>query len=829
MIIGIVGTNAQQRLQSPDEFLGQPLGEQFTPHHVLVNYFEQVAANSSFVKLYQYGETPQSRPQFIAIITSKENQERLEEIRLNNLRLAGLADGTPDMKNPVAIVWLSYTVHGNEPSGAECSMQVLYDLVEPGNSATKEWLKNTVVIIDPVQNPDGYDRYTHWIRDVSHRIPNPNLDSREHVEPWPTGRVNHYLFDLNRDWVWASQLESQNRLKAYHEWMPHVHPDLHEQYIDNPYYFAPAAEPYHKYITPWQREFQVEIGKNNAKYFDQNGWLYFTREVFDLFYPSYGDTYPTFNGAIGMTYEQAGHSRGGRSALMSNGDTLTLADRIEHHRTASLATIEVSSKNAGRLVQNFRNYFDQSISTPPGVFKTFIIKNKKEDEAKIAALCALLDQHKIRYGRLSNGVSRHLTYSYESGKDEAVDIDEQDLIISSYQPKSILAQVLLEPEAQLADSLTYDITGWSLPYAFGLKAYASKQRLNPSKPFVFYKNAAVPWQKQGEPYAAIIPWNSLSSAAFLSAVLQKRVQARFASLGFSRGGKKFAPGTLIITRADNRTHDQWSSVVAEAAHQYNLELTWAESGYMDEGNDFGSYKMQLVTAPQIAVVYGNGVDNNAYGFVWHYLEQNINYPFAAIDIEQMKNMDLSAYNVLILTEGYYTLNDDVTGKLSQWVSKGGKLLLIGSANAQFAGKADFGLKKPEEAKKDSTDEPQRREYQAVERDQISESTPGAIIKIKTDASHPLAFGLGDHYFYLKSSGRYYSLLEGGGWNVGYIDSEIFKSGFIGAKLIEKLKNTLAFGVERKGAGQVVYFVDDPLFRSFWYSGKLLFSNALFLN
>ena len=263
-------------------------------------------------------------------------------------------------------------MHGNEAGATNSSIATIYDLANSNNKTTQEWLKNTVVIVDPSINPDGYSRYTHWNRGIGNKIANPHIESREHDEPWPGGRVNHYNFDLNRDWAWATQVETQQRLKQYHKWMPHINVDVHEQGYDSPYYFAPAAQPFHAYISKWQADFQTEIGLNHTKYFDKEGWLYFTREVFDLLYPSYGDTYPTFNGAIGMTYEQAGHSIAGRAILIENGDTLKLMDRIMHHKTAALSTVEMGSKNAKRIVDNFTDYFKKSNSNPIGEYLSLI-------------------------------------------------------------------------------------------------------------------------------------------------------------------------------------------------------------------------------------------------------------------------------------------------------------------------------------------------------------------------------------------------------------------------------------------------------------------------
>jgi murein tripeptide amidase MpaA len=289
---------------------GYKLGQKFTQHYKIVNYFRSVSqALPDVMKLEQYGETYEGRSLLLAFISSKENMAKLESLRMNNLRLANSTkDKAAPVEDGIIFVWLSYNVHGNEPSSSEAAMKTLFALVDPANAKTKEWLKNVVVIIDPCLNPDGRDRYVNWFTSVVGNKLNADPQSREHSEPWPGGRTNHYNFDLNRDWAWQSQIETQSRIKKYNEWLPQVHVDFHEQGYNNPYYFAPAAEPFHEVITAWQRDFQTQIGKNNAKYFDENGWLYFTKERFDLFYPSYGDTYPTYNGAIGMTFEQGGHS-----------------------------------------------------------------------------------------------------------------------------------------------------------------------------------------------------------------------------------------------------------------------------------------------------------------------------------------------------------------------------------------------------------------------------------------------------------------------------------------------------------------------------------------
>ena len=831
-LLAMCATTAFAQLKSPDEFLPHRWGENFTPHHLLVEYVQHVAANSNHVKLVPYGRTNEARPMMIAVVSSPENLARIEDIRVNNLRRAGTVAGAPDAALDRAIVWLSFSVHGNEAPGSEASMAVLYDLVNPANPLTKAWLKNTIVIIDPSLNPDGYSRYTHWFRGVANRIPDPNPAAREHREPWPGGRVNHYYFDLNRDWAWQTQVESQQRAKVYHQWLPHVHADVHEQYYDSPYYFAPAAAPYHEYITKWQSDFQVEIGKNHAKYFDANGWLYFTKEVFDLLYPSYGDTYPTYLGSIGMTYEQGGHSRGGRSILIPNADTLTLYDRVLHHKTTALSTVEVSSQNAQRLLDNFKNYYEKSSANPPGPFKTYIIKGTN-NKGKLKTLCALLDKNNIRYGKAA-AVAGLKAFDYQTGKETTTRIESNDLVISAYQPLAVMTQVLLDPQTKVSDSLTYDITAWSLPYAHGLEAYASTQRVEVKQGYEFgaYANTLA---NAGAPYAYLARWQTVQNARFLGQLLQKGVVVRYATSAFKLGGVDYAAGTLVITRGDNRKNPDFDAIVKTAALQHQQEIYPASSGFVESGRDFGSDGYRIVEAPRVAVLGGEDVSDNEFGQVWHYFEEDLHYPLSIFMASELAQLNLDDFNLLILPEGSYNIDDATAEKLNRWMSGGGRLIAIGYAVAALEEKKGFSLTKyataddkaqAEKAREKAVLDSRLHVYEGQSRRWASFSLPGAIFKVKMDTSHPLAFGLQENYFSLKTNGLAYPYLKNA-WNVGTLGDNPMTVGFVGSQAKQSLKNTAVYAVQDKGDGGVIYLMDNPLFRGFWENGKVLFSNAVF--
>lgn len=821
---------ASAQLKTPDEFLPHRLGEQFTLHHTLLAYFEHVATNSPRVKWVKYGETPQGRPMMVAVISTPENLARLEEIRLNHLRRAGISEGKPDPTLDRVIVGLGFTVHGNEAAGTESSMAVVHFLADPANAQSGAWLNNTIVLLDPVQNPDGFARYTNWYRDIAPSTPDPRREAREHREPWPGGRPNHYLFDLNRDWAWQTQPESRQRAVFYHQWLPHVFADIHEQGYNEPYYFAPAARPYHQYITDWQRAFQVQIGQNHARYFDQEGWLYFTKERFDLLYPSYGDTYPTYLGSIGMTYEQGGIGAG-RAILIENGDTLTLFDRVAHHQTAAISTVEVASRHAGDLIRNFQAFYERSRQNPPGPYKAYIVKANNVP-GKLDAFTQQLQRNGIRFGKAGKSASLK-GFDYLNGTETTVRLEANDLVISAFQPAGTLAQILLDPQPTLEDSLTYDITAWSLLFAHGLESYAVREKVEPQEPWTStYVAPSLP----SKPYAYIVRWQSMNDARFLAALAVAGVQARFARQPFRTEGRDYAAGTLVITRADNRlSGESFDAVVSDLARKHRVDIAGVRGGMVESGMDFGSSEYPMAIQPRVAVLFGEGTYSNAYGQVWHFMEQDLGYPFAALPAQNIASLDLSEYDVLILCDGNYRLDESAAHRLGDWVSKGGRIIAIGSALSAFEDRSGFSLPrqgsgdaKPKgDSGHDATTDSRLLPYGNQDRRAISEEIPGAVFKIKMDTTHPLAFGYTDAYHSLKTGAQSYPWLKNG-WNVGYLESALSTYGFVGEKALAKSKNSVVFAVEDKGYGKVIYLVDNPLFRGFWENGKLLFSNALFL-
>ena len=820
--------NAQNGLQSPEEFLGYDLGDQWTPHYKVMNYFRHVAEQSPLVTFQQYGTTNEGRELAIVKVTSQQNHARLEQIRTDNLKRAGLLDGNPQTNIP--IVWLSYNVHGNETSSSEAALKTIYELVRPDNRNSKKWLQNTVVVMDPMLNPDGRDRYVHWYKETVGDQFNAHGEAREHHEPWPGGRTNHYYFDLNRDWAWLTQKESRQRLKVFQQWLPHIHVDFHEQGYTSPYYFAPAAEPFHKAITDWQRQFQFTIGKNHAKYFDKNGWLYFTREVFDLFYPSYGDTYPIFNGSIGMTYEQAGGGYAGLGIQKPEGDTLSLKDRLTHHHTTGMSTVEITSMHAERVVSEFSQYYQQAMNNPSGEYRSFVIKGDNNID-KINALLSLLDKHQVQYGK-ANRTQRVDAYNYRTGQTGRMQVNKGDYVVSTLQPKGVLARVLFEPRPELADSLTYDITAWEQHYAYGLDGFATRSSINAepaSKPSKTVNNEA-----PANTYAYLGEWKDLDDLRMLAQLLNEGVVVRFTKEPFTINDRQYDRGTLVITRAGNKNMGQaFDRKVQEIATHHGQQLDAVQTGFVSSGVDFGSSSVEYIDPPRVALLSGDRTSSYMVGEIWHYFDKQINYPVTLIDTDYLGRVDLGNYDVLILPSGSYgqVLSDDRLGALKEWISDGGRLIAVQGANGFLAGKDGFAIKEKkkdgEAGEGDASPEDMLDIFGERERESISSANTGSIFRVRMDNTHPLAFGYGNDYFTLKLNADAYEYLDNG-WNVGVVKEGAHMSGFVGFKAEQELANSLTFGVQSMGSGEIVYMVDNPLFRAFWYNGKLLFGNAVFL-
>ena len=818
-----------QEVPSPADVLGYELGEQFTTVAGISHYLSALAEASDLVSVHPYGSTVEGRPLIQVLVASRAHRDRLEEILAQNRELTfpetSEARASEIIRTNPAVVYLSYGVHGNESSSSEAALWTAYDLAR-GAEDVAGVLDSVVVIIDPMVNPDGRDRYVSFYRQARGLEPNPVGITREHREPWPGGRPNHYLFDLNRDWAWMSQPETRARLATWDDWNPQVHVDLHEMGSNSSYFFFPAAKPinpiFPEHILEWGRR----IGDGNARAFDQEGWLYYTAQGFDLFYPGYGDSWPSLLGGIGMTYEQAGGGGAGLAVERDDGTILTLKDRASHHWVASKATIRTAAEGRTDLLQGYAAFHR---NVDEGIPDVLLVPGT--DPARVLALVQHLHDQGIRVERAAADFRAQAEPHQGFGTRQS--FPDGTFLVRARQPRGRLAGALLMPEHALEGESSYDITAWALPYAYGVEAHSVTGNLGGDwSPVGEVVLPLAPGDRAGRPYGYLLS-PGFDVMPGLVQFLEAEGRAYAQPDTFRLGGVLYPPGTLFLPRGRNENLDQ--KVRDAGLGPYAVPVA---TGLTETGLDLGTGSAGFVTLPRVAVATGDGVSSTSYGAHWFFLEQTLKLPFDAVDLSSLANLDLTDYDVLVLPEGrgmQGTLGDRGMEAVQSWLRSGGTLVAVGSsAEAMGRDIGELELREAEEEKleRDEALAKALRTREEREGDRWAQAVPGTILKVRLDPRHPLAAGssadgLGGEMFVL-SRGRAFEPTDGME-SVAFFPEGLEKiSGVISDESLERLDRSTWLAQVGVGRGSMILFVEDPLFRMFWYSGFQLYANALLM-
>lgn len=816
---------AQNSPPSPEQVLGYPLGRHFTPTAGVQGYLRLLADSSPAVDYRVYGRTPERRELVQVVIARPEHLQRLEQILAANAELTrpetGEARAREIARGNPAVVYFSYGVHGNEASSSEAAMWTAWDLVR-GAPEVAGVLDSLVVVVDPVANPDGRDRYVHWFGSVVGAQPNPHPAAREHHEPWPGGRYNHYVFDLNRDWAWATQPETRARLATWWQWNPQVHVDFHEMSYNSTYFFFPATPPinpiYPEHVLSWGRRF----GEANAAAFDARGWPYYTAESFDLFYPGYGDSWPSLTGALGMTYEQAGHGMAGLAIVREAGDTLTLHQRAQHHRTAGHATLRTAAAGKTRLLLDFAA---AARSVGAGLPDVLLVPGA--DTLRLRQMVEHLRTQGIEAERAGERFGAS-TEAYP-GFARRTEFPAGTYRVRMRQPRGRLAATLLQPETELRGEYSYDITAWSLPYAYGVEAHRAA-----SVPAAAGWRAAPVGAVAGAVLAApgvgyLVPPGEVTSAAlvrFLRAGGRAQVLAR----GSSFGGRRWPAGTWFLPSGGNDSLAARAQAAGLAAYAAPVR-----SGLSEGGIDLGSENSVPVKLPRIGVFSGEGISATSFGAHWFFLEQRLGLPFDALPLGRLASTELRDYDVLVVPDAAARVIGEAAAEaLEAWVRAGGRLVAVGGGAHAVLGVADVKLREP---KRDSAATAEllagRRER---EREDWREQVLGVILQARLDPAHPLAWGAGrplpadslHQLFVLHEGTDVFAPAEGLEAVVHFPASPTRVSGVIAPESLRRLGEGVWLGSKRVGRGEVVLFAADPLFRLFWAGAHPLYLNALLL-
>ncbi|MBV9185662.1 MAG: hypothetical protein JO093_08565, partial [Acidobacteria bacterium] len=807
-------------------------GDRFTPHARILDYFHLLTTRSNLITMQQFGETYEHRPLMLAVITSPKNRAALDSIRANVAALTDPNATTQTRANEIAkstpaIAWLAFGVHGNESSSAEVSMEVAHTLLTDPNSAPL--LDNLVVLIDPLLNPDGRERYISWFIRTRGEEPDPNPDAFEHNEPWPGGRFNHYLIDMNRDWAWSSQREVRARVAEYRKWNPQVFVDFHEMGYQSSYFFPPDARPVNanlpKDVDTWLEKF----GRADAEAFTKKGWTFFTGEEFDLFYPGYGDSWPSLHGAIGMTYEVAGHSRAGSAIMRDDTTVYTLADRIARHYTTAMATLRTASENREGLLQYTYEMMRKQVASGSNVYLL------QPDSPNFRPLIEMLERQSIAMSQLSAPMTI---------KASRIDSDTADthlfptgtVVINTRQPLGGLAQTLLERSPVFTKGYVeeqqkrahadepdefYDLTSWSLPLAMNVDTYVTTAPITgETHP---YAAAAQPAFRAAR-YGYVIDGGDPNVYRAAGRMLHDSIRFNVSEDVINVNDHNFARGSVVVLKGNNKS--DLDASLERVIRDTGAVITPIDSGWTG-ATSFGSSKIHFIKDPRIALVGGPRVSATSYGMLWHTLDVDTPLPHTNLSVESLRNTDLSKYGVIVLPDGEY---GDRFGKnaekLKSWLNGGGTLVVIKGASSFLREKdVEISKLKPWEAPKKKDDDKDK--SPSTPELYNDYRVPGATFRTAMNDRSYLTFGVPRSPNVLIEGSAAFLPVSHAVDNIVTITKEKpLVAGVAWNESIDRLKGSIYLVSEPYGRGQVITFADEPHFRLFWRGTLPLFLNAV---
>lgn len=798
-----------QNIPKPNDILGYVPGEWHVTHDKLVQYMTVLAESSDRISLENRGYTYEHRPLLLLTITSPEHQKNLTEIKKKHLQIVSGEVSKAELSAMPIVVNQGFSVHGNEPSGANAALVFAYYLAAAEGQAIDSMLQNTVILLDPSFNPDGLQRFAYWTNTNRSTHLNPDPQDREFSEVWPGGRTNHYWFDLNRDWLPLQLLESQARVKTFYDWRPNVLTDHHEMGSNSTFFFQPGIPSRTNPLTPQlNQDLTTKIGNYHAKALDSIGSLYYSKESFDDFYYGKGSTFPDINGSIGILFEQA--SSRGSGQLTDNG-LLSFPFTIKNQFTTALSTLKASVELKNEILElQHQFYRNAEKSAEKGAF----VFGRKGDPVLAHELAKVLKQHQIELYELPND-------KRINGK--AFDANSS-YIIPKNQLQHRLVEAMFEERTKFQDSIFYDVSAWSFKHAFDVDFEDVKSITMGEE--VLTAELDTPADLQNSEYAYALRWSDFNSPKVLYSLMESGLRVKVAQKPFQSATENFDYGTLLIpVQNQNKTADEIYDMLNTLQKENHVHLSALQTG-LTQGINLGSPNMSHLEMPKIAMLVGDGVRSYDAGEMWHMLDYRFEIPLTKLDARDFDRLSLEPYTHLIIpSSNSETLTTSGKNKLKDWVDKGGSIVAYKrTANwLKAENMIDF------ETKKDTV---VAEEVKFVERRAFygAKAIGGTIFNTKIDKTHPLLYGYdGDELAIFRNSNL---MLEADDLSfnnpIQYTDEPLL-SGYINAENLELIKGTVPFKHSAYGEGNVMIFTDNTNFRAFWLGTFKLFLNTLFFS
>ena len=805
-------SNYNQSIPTPESIIGHQVGELHISHDKLSHYVQEVSKHSDRVKLVNRGKTYENRTSWLLIITSEQNHSRLEEIRKNHLELSNSKNRSVDVTNMPIVVYQGFSVHGDEPSGSNASLPLIYHLLASNSDETKELLNDVVILLDPSLNPDGLQRFSQWANSNKNQSLNPDSNDREYNQYWPRARTNHYWFDLNRDYLPNQLIESNFKIQTYTEWLPNIMTDHHEMGTNSSFFFQPGVpERKNPLISDLNQELTKEIATYHEDALNKIGSLYYSEEDYDDFYFGKGSSYPDINGGIGILFEQ-GSSRGHIQESVNG--ILTFPFTIRNQLTAAFSTLKAAKSMRVKLLSYMKDFFDDQVDLNPRKSEN-IIFGKSKDKSTVYHLADVLNSHKIKFNNISEDI---VINGNKYSKDNSY-------IIPMNQPKRTLIKGMFNTQTKFKDSLFYDVSAWTFPLAFNVK-YDYTDGLSETKISKIIDDQVDNLTKPNgfvdskSEYAYIFEPHEYYTQAAIYKILDHGLRVKTATREFSINGKKYDYGTYMIQVQNQKLNsDEIYDLLNEISKNYSIRFESQPTGITD-GIDLGSDYFIIVKQPKIALIVGDGVRSYDAGEIWHLLDTRYNIPITKLDVGNLGYIDLDKYSHVILPD--YSGRRINSDQIKEYVNNGGNLIAYRNSVRWVSNNInEIELLSYDLVAEDVAFDEREAFYGAQE-------TGGAIFKSIIDKSHPINYGIESSSLPLFRNSNVYMAKDEQSFNnpILYSNNSLM-SGYVSEENLSLIKKSSPFKLVRKGKGKILLMTDNTNFRAFWFGTNRILLNMLF--
>ena len=799
-------------IPTPLSVIGHEVGEFHISHDKLSHYVQEISRASNRVKLVNRGKSYENRTSWLMIITSESNHSRLEEIRKQHLELSNSKGKDIDVSNMPIVVYQGFSVHGDEPSGSNASLPLMYHLLASNSKETIELLENTIILLDPSFNPDGLQRFSQWANSNKNQSLTADPNDREYNQYWPRGRTNHYWFDLNRDMLPNQLVETNAKVKTFTEWLPNILTDHHEMGTNSSFFFQPGVpERKNPLISDLNQALTREIGTYHEKALNSIGSLYYSEEDYDDFFFGKASTYPDANGSIGILFEQ-GSSRGHIQESVNG--ILTFPFTIRNQLTAAFSTLEAAKNMRVKLLNYMKDFYDDQIELNPKSSDN-IVFGKLKDESTVYHLADLLNSHKIKFNKISEDVVLN-------GKKYTKD---NSFIIPMNQPKRTLINAMFYTQTEFKDSLFYDVSAWTFPLAFNVN-YSYTDNLSKSSVSKLFGEEVTEIKKpvgnvdSKSEYAYLFEPHEYYAQAAVYHLIKEGIRVKTATRKFSINGKEFDFGTYLIpVQNQSMNSEDIYNKLLELSNTYNINFESQATG-ITSGIDLGSDYFIIVNEPKIGLIVGDGVRSYDAGEIWHLLDTRYNIPITKLDVDDLRYIDLSKYSHIILPD--YNGSKLRSEQINEYINGGGNLIAYRNSVKWVSNNLNELEFLTNDLKASGVSFSDREKFYGAQQ------TGGAIFESNIDRSHPVNYGIESNTLPLfRNSNVYMSKSEQSFNNPITYSSNPLMSGYISEENISLLKNSVPFKVIRSGKGKILLMTDNTNFRAFWFGTNRILLNMLF--